>query len=89
MTNSTGIVKRFYVAPELRGKGFAAKLLERLKSESKARGFSRIVLDVYYKNPRAARFYEKHGFTKYFQEPNEKWPESLTPEKFFYYQLSL
>jgi len=83
------VMKRFYVAEKYRGTGLAKQLLEELIKESNNRGFSRLVLDVYYKNPRAMRFYEKHGFTKYTPEPSQGWQESTVPEKFVYYFLDI
>jgi len=89
LNDLTGIIKRFYVAPLLRGKGFAKELLDKVVEESKKKGFSKLVLDVYYTNARASKFYEKHGFTKYKQSPNSNWEESLSPNEYFYYQLDI
>jgi ribosomal protein S18 acetylase RimI-like enzyme len=84
-----GIVKRFYIAPPLRGKGDAKELLDKLIEESKKKGYTKLVLDVYYTNIRALKFYEKHGFTRYEQSPNSDWEESLSPNEYFYYQLDI
>lgn len=89
LSTSIGVVKRFFIAPLLRGKNASKELLEKLIEESKKKGFSKLVLDVYYKNTRAARFYEKYGFTKYAQEPTQEWQESLSPDRFFYYQINI
>ncbi len=89
LSTSEGVMKRFYIAKNYRGSGLAKQLLDKLIMESKKRGFSRLVLDVYYKNPRAMRFYEKHGFTKFSQEPNQDWQESTLPEKFVYYYFDI
>ncbi|MBI4066929.1 GNAT family N-acetyltransferase [Candidatus Gottesmanbacteria bacterium] len=89
MTTTTGIIKRFYISPHHRGTGVAAKLLDKLIDQSQSRGFSRLVLDVSHTNTRAARFYEKHGFTKYAQEPVVGWEQTSSPDKFFYYQRDI
>ena len=84
-----GIIKRFYLAPELRGTGMSAQLLEATVNEAVKRGFTKLVLDVYYKNLRAVRFYEKHGFTKFDPVPEDDWSESQRPDKFVYFYLLL
>jgi GNAT superfamily N-acetyltransferase len=53
---STGVLKKFYLAPLFRGKGVAKQLLDKIIIESKKRGISKLVLDVYYTNFRAAKF---------------------------------
>ena len=88
-TNNIGIVKRFYIAPEYRGKGTAQVLLNKIIDEAKSRQMDKLILDVYFKNARAAKFYEKHGFKRYTQEPVDGWDESHAPDKFFYYSLDL
>ena len=89
LNSKTGIVKRFYITRNLRGKGVSKKLLDRIIKESKKRGIKRLVLDVYFKNLRASKFYEKYGFTRYNQKPVAKWNQTLTPDKFFYYKLDI
>lgn len=89
IANSIGIMKRFYLAKQLRGKGVSEKLLTSLIEESQKRQISTLVLDVYYTNLRAKHFYEKHGFTQYAQEPINEWDESKFPKEFFYYKLKI
>ena len=84
---STGIVKRFYIAPELRGQGLGKQLLTHVVKESRQRNYTELVLDVYFNNMRAAKFYEQQGFIRYDQKPNDEWKESLAPDKYFYYRL--
>ncbi len=88
-SKEVGIIKRFYLAPELRGTGMSAQLLEATVNEAVNRGFTKLVLDVYYKNLRAIRFYEKHGFTKFDPVPVDEWPESKRPDKFVFFYLLL
>lgn len=89
LSDTVGLVKRFYVAQQLRGTGVAAKLLEELIVVAKQHGFTELVLDVYFLNPRAAAFYSKHGFQQYSPVPNDDWSESTQPELFKYYRLAL
>jgi len=89
LNQTTGIIKRFYIVHKHRGQGVAAKLLQNLITESKQRHLNRLVLDVHFKNTRAIKFYEKHGFSRYTQLPNPHWPESQNPDKFFYYQQDI
>lgn len=89
LTSTTGIIKRFYLDPSLRGTGIASTLLDKVIEESKIKQFKKLVLDVYYTNLRAIRFYEKHGFTRYLQNSVPEWEETLYPEEYFYYKLTL
>lgn len=89
LDQTTGVIKRFYITPSYRGQGVAQKLLQSLITESKPRHLDRLVLDVHFKNTRAIKFYQKHGFTEYHQPPNPHWPESLAPKRSFYYQLDI
>ena len=51
-----------WVRPEYRGAGVAAALVEAIKADGLARGYSRVVLDVSTENQRATAFYTKLGF---------------------------
>ena len=83
------LLKRFYIAQDLRGSGIAKKLLDSLVDGAKKLHGKRIVIDVSKKNPRAIRFYEKNGFMQYDQKPLESWPETKKPDIFNYYFLPL
>ena len=88
LNNVKGILKRFYISSEYRGKGIAKKLLNTIIKESKKRGFIELFLDVYYKNIAAVKFYEKHGFIRYTQKPQSEWNETLlSPGQFYFYKL--
>lgn len=86
---NTCLLKRFYLAKEHRGTSAAKQLLDKIISHAKSLHLSRIVIDVSKKNTRAIRFYEKNGFTQYNQTPTDKWHESLQPDKFNNYFLTL
>jgi ribosomal protein S18 acetylase RimI-like enzyme len=51
-----------YVLPEAWGTGVADELIECGERELRARGFEEAVLSVLADNPRAERFYERHGW---------------------------
>src|SRR5690606_35514844 len=46
LDDSTGEIKRMWVAPEARGLGIACRLLEALEDQARRSGFSRVVLDT-------------------------------------------
>lgn len=67
-------LRKMFVAPELRGKGVALLLLERLMQWARSHDFSTIYLGTTSKYHAAHRFYEKHGFTRI---PAECLPEGF------------
>jgi ribosomal protein S18 acetylase RimI-like enzyme len=56
-------IERIYVLKEYYGKGAGEQLMDFAKSVAHTRGIDRIWLGVWEHNPRALRFYAKHGFT--------------------------
>jgi len=58
-------IERIYVLKECYGNGAGQKLMEFAKSIAKRRGIERVWLGVWEHNPRAMRFYAKHGFTAF------------------------
>ncbi|MEY4926385.1 MAG: hypothetical protein RI894_821 [Bacteroidota bacterium] len=59
---NSAMLARFYLTEALKGKGFAAELLEACLAETAKRGYNYLWLTVWQNNPRAIRFYEKQGF---------------------------
>jgi ribosomal protein S18 acetylase RimI-like enzyme len=57
-----GEVYGFYLHPDAWGTGVADALMDRCLDELRRRGFERAILWVLRDNPRARRFYERHGF---------------------------
>ncbi len=55
-------IQRFYVDGAFHGTGLAAQLMARVHQVARERGGETIWLGVWEHNPRAIRFYEKHGF---------------------------
>jgi len=54
----------FAMHPAFRGRGFGAKAVEQIVQIARSRGVRRLELLVEADNPRAIRFYERHGFVK-------------------------
>ena len=59
-----GELKRMFVRPGHRGKGIGRALLDRLESEARALGMTRIVLETGTRQPEAIALYEGVGFTR-------------------------
>lgn len=73
-------LNQFYVAPSGRGRGIAQKLIDDAEQEMRTAGFSTAWLSCSVGNDRAARFYEKAGWTlaeerrMYFEATNGDFP---------------
>lgn len=61
---STYELRPIAIAPECRGDGTAAHLLERLLGDASGRGYVTVTLKTECDNGRANAFYVKHGFVK-------------------------
>lgn len=59
---ATGELKRFFVAPEHRGRGVADAVLGALVSHAREDGLSRLRLETGDKQHAAIAFYRRHGF---------------------------
>ena len=55
-------LERIYLDQALQGNGYGAQLIKDAQLKAKAASFEWIWLGVWSENPRAIRFYEKHGF---------------------------
>jgi len=60
--NSTAELKALYLLPELRGRGYGYKLLDRAVCFSKEKGYKRVVLDSISAYSDALKLYEQYGF---------------------------
>ncbi len=89
LSKTKGLLKRFYVAKDFRGKGLAGLMLERIKRFAKGKNYKSIVLDVPYDNLRARRFYQRHDFSVFNPSPYKGWLESKHPKIFEFRKLEL
>jgi ribosomal protein S18 acetylase RimI-like enzyme len=62
-------ISRFYVLQSWHGAGLAQELMRETVERARAFGAEVIWLGVWEHNPRAIRFYEKHGFTTVGEQP--------------------
>lgn len=60
--SQTTYISNFSVENEFQGKFLAKRLFEVLMEESKNRGSTKILLEVFSQNTKAIRFYDKMGF---------------------------
>ena len=82
----TAYLVAMWAAPELRGRGVARELVEQILDWSRAHGRSRVVLSVERLNDRAARLYEKCGFTELDAPPPLPY-EPHPGDRFYVYLL--
>jgi GNAT superfamily N-acetyltransferase len=59
-----GEIKRMYVAPDVRGRGLARRLLLALEDAARRRGHGRVRLDTGPKQPEARQLYESAGYVE-------------------------
>ena len=62
--DTTGEVKRMYVAPEHRGRGHSRVMLRSLEDRARALGYTRLVLETGTKQPEAIALYESEGYAR-------------------------
>jgi RimJ/RimL family protein N-acetyltransferase len=63
-SSHVAILGSFAMHPSFRGRGFGARAIEAIVSFARSKGVRRLELLVETDNPRAIRFYEKHGFVR-------------------------
>ena len=57
-------IKRMYVSPEVRGRGFSRVVLSHLESLARGLGATRILLETGQRQPEAMRLYETSGYER-------------------------
>lgn len=79
-------IKRMYVGPEFRGRGFSRVVLARLEELAHELGANRVILETGQRQPEAIRLYETSGyeaiepFGHYRCEPDSlSYGKSITP----------
>lgn len=89
LSKDKGLLKRFYVAKEFRGKGLASLILKKIKGFAREQGYKVIVLDTFKNNFRAQKFYQKQGFKPFKPKINKNWKESFSPKLFEFRRLKI
>lgn len=56
-------VKRMYVNPEYRGKGFSSRMLAELEERAKQFGYEKVILETGKRQPEALGLYNKSGYS--------------------------
>ena len=79
-----GEIKRMYVRPEFRGRGYAKKMLQHLEEQAVAGGFSKVRLETGISQPEAIGLYERNGFYK-IPPFGDYWDDPLS----FFYEKNL
>jgi len=82
----TSYLVGMWAAPDLRGHGVAQDLVEHVLEWARGHGRSRVVLSVEHSNDRAARLYEKCGFTQLDSPPPLPY-EPHPSDRFYVYRL--
>ena len=62
LDDETCEIKRMYVLPEARGRGFSARLLEALEDHARQLGYARARLDTGDRQPAAEHLYDSWGY---------------------------
>lgn len=75
LKKGVGEIKRMYIRPEFRGKGFGKTLLQKLLVKGKEFGFSAVYLDTPLFAKAAQHIYRLSGFVE-----REQYPESEVPQ---------
>ena len=78
--DSYGEIKRMYVRPGFRGRGYAKKMLEHLEGVAGAKGYQKVRLEVGVSQPEALGLYERTGYYK-IPPFGDYWDDPLS---FFY-----
>ena len=79
-----GEIKRMYVRPEFRGRGYAKQMLKHLEELATARGFSKVRLETGISQPEAIGLYERNGYYK-IPPFGDYWDDPLS----FFYEKTL
>lgn len=75
----TGEIKRMYIRPEFRGRGFGKALLKQLLNKGKEFGCSRILLDTGLFMSAAQHVYSSAGFQEIAKYPETEVPLEMQP----------
>ena len=79
-----GEIKRMYVRPGFRGRGYAKQMLKHLEELATASGFSKVRLETGISQPEAIGLYERNGYYK-IPPFGDYWDDPLS----FFYEKTL
>ena len=79
-----GEIKRMYVRPEFRGRGYAKKVLQHLEGLAVSKGFSKLRLETGISQPEAIGLYERNRYCK-IPPFGDYWDDPLS----FFYEKNL
>lgn len=68
--NKSMMLKRMYITPEMRGKGYGQQLLDQVIDFCKRHHYQRILLDTHIQFSQGLHFYQKNGFKEVQREGN-------------------
>ena len=88
LSKTDGLIKRFYMAKDFRGKGLADLMLKKIKEFAKEKNYKSIVVDIFQDNIRAKKFFQKQGLIVFKPRPRENWLESKHPKMFEFRKLN-
>ena len=74
---SYGELKRIFVRPSFRGRGFGKRILQRLEEQAVSRGFWKMRLETGIYQPESVGLYERTGYCK-IQPFGEYWDDPLS-----------
>jgi len=77
LKKDVGEIKRMYIRPEFRGKGFGKALLRQLLAKGKEFGFSAVYLDTALFMKAAQHIYRSAGFIERDQYPETEIPQPV------------
>lgn len=83
-----GEIKKMFVRPEHRGKGFGGAILDQLIADARAIGYSQVLLDSPKLSTAAHKLYQSRGFQLIAPYPGSEGA-AIQPEWWVYMQLVL
>jgi ribosomal protein S18 acetylase RimI-like enzyme len=79
LSDTAGEIKRMYIRPAIRGRGYGNQLLEQLLSTGRAFGCSTFLLDTPKFATAAQHIYRAAGFTERTEYPESEVPAAFHP----------
>jgi putative acetyltransferase len=77
--DDTAEIKRMYVVPECRGRGFSKVVLAELERLARESGYAKVRLETGVRQPEAIALYERSGYQRIRSERNVHFEKELQP----------